>query len=623
MFSVRSSAIGEYGEFSFAGLHETVLAVPSSEVITNYKRVLASLFTPSAIAYRIRHKEPLEQALMAVGCMRMVPARAGGVVYTLNPNDPEQNEMIVSASPGLGKIVVDGSGHIDRFVVSRTPPYEVISSEVPSKSEMYGVDPEGGIRLVPVPDDRRGSPSVSNEFLAELADTALRLERYMKSAQDIEWAQNENGELVILQSRSLRLQAASAEINRQTQEAVRRYRVLLSGRGIIACRGIGYGRVLVVEEDEKSRELPKDFVLVTHFSSPHLAELVPYANAVITDVGSSTGHLATITREFRVPAVMDANSATDVLKDGMEVTVDAEENVVYEGRVDELLRYQALRQSSYEDSREFRILRRMLKRISPLNLTDPKAQNFTPRNCETYHDIIRFAHEKAVEHLGGMQGLGSVRKQRSCRRVDMAVPLDLMVIDIGGGLSVNGESSACAMEELTCMPLMALLEALNSPGVWSTEPAGMDFGSFMSSAMGPSMLSAPQSKAIAGNLAIVSDHYLNLNLHLGYHFNQVDSYISDVRNDNYIYFRFMGGLTDITRRSRRAKMISIILERQDFVVDNKGDLVIARLKKFGQEIMLKRMRMIGLLIGFTRQLDVRMRQDFMIAKGVDMFMETL
>jgi pyruvate,water dikinase len=623
LFSVRSSAIGEDGDLSFAGLHETSLGVPPADVLAHYKRVLASLFTASAVVYRTENKEPLDQALMAVGCLRMVPVRSSGVTYTLNPNEPDRDVLLVSAAPGLGKLVVEGRGSIDRFVVSRTPPYRVLSRDVPHKDKMYESDPQGGVRPNRVPPDRRDCPVVSDEFLAEMADAALKIERYMKSAQDIEWAQDADGALVILQARPLKLVADTAGINHQAQVAARRHRVLFAGRGTIACRGIGYGRAVVLEGDEKPGELPRDFVLVARSSSPHLAELVPRANAVITDVGASTGHLATITREFRVPAIVDVGIATSVLAGGPEITVDAEENVVYEGRVDALLRSQVLRRSSFEDTREFRILRRMLKQISPLNLKDPRSRDFAPQYCETYHDIIRFAHEKAVEFLLEGHEIGSTTKDPHCKALDMAVPLDLMVIDIGGGLGVAAENRRCTPEQVSCIPLRALLEGLNAPGAWSTEPADMDLGSFLSSATGPSVFTASQDGTPGRNLAVVSDHYLSLNLHLGYHFNQIDSYISEVRNDNYIYFRFAGGLTDIARRSRRARMIAIILERQDFVVDIKGDFVVARLKKSEQATMVGRMKMLGLLIGFTRQMDVRMRGDSMITRGVDEFMETL
>ncbi len=210
-----------------------------------------------------------------------------------------------------------------------------------------------------------------------------------------------------------------------------------------------------------------------------------------------------------------------------------------------------------------------------------------------------------------------------CTGVEMAVPLDLAAVDIGGGLEVQRNSPSCTLGQISCIPLRALLEGLNAPGAWSTQPTDLDLGSFISSAMGRSLPSTSQDGLPHRNLAVVSDHYLNLNLNLGYHFNQVDSYISEVRNDNYIHFRFAGGLTDLARRSRRAKMISIILERQDFLVDTKGDFIVARLKKFEQPTMLQKMKMLGLLIGFTRQMDVRMRGDSVIVQGVDEFMQLL
>jgi pyruvate,water dikinase len=151
----------------------------------------------------------------------------------------------------------------------------------------------------------------------------------------------------------------------------------------------------------------------------------------------------------------------------------------------------------------------------------------------------------------------------------------------------------------------------------------MDMGSFMSSVTGPGIVMKSSVQMPQRNLAIISDRYLNLNLHLGYHFNQVDSYVSETRNDNYIYFRFVGGVTDSIRRSRRARMISTILKKHDFMVEIAGDFIIARLKKFERQALLDRHWMLGYLIGFTRQMDVSMRDDSMVEKGVDKFMKTI
>jgi pyruvate,water dikinase len=624
LLAVRSSAIGEDGRLSFAGLHESLLGVPPAAALRAYQEVVASLFTSRAITYRLHHGEPLSAALMAVGFLQMIPATASGVAYTLDPNAPEQNTMFVSAAPGLGKTVVEGKGNSDRFILSRHPPHPVISREVAYKKKQYEVPPQGGMVLTDVPSARAELQTVSDDFLARLAAAALHIEKHMKSVQDIEWAEDDRGELVILQARPLRIIADFPNITRQVQAAVQQHATLISGRGTISCRGIAHGTVVVVKDEKNLPALPPDTVLVARNSSPKLAELVPNANAVITDIGAPAGHLATITREFRVPSIMDVGIATQVLRDGMEVTVDAEENIIYEGKVEELLLYDILSNLTLKDAREFRILGRMLKQIVPLTLKDPQARNFKPQNCQSYHDIIRFAHEKSVEYL--LEGSDHITTQENIqsKKVLLPIPIDLTVIDIGGGLVPSGPDTAqCDIAEITCAALRSLLEGITLPGAWSTEPAGMDMGSFMSSVTGPGFLMESSVKMPQRNLAIISDRYLNLNLHLGYHFNQVDSYVSETRNDNYIYFRFAGGVTDSIRRARRAMMISTILQKYDFLVEITGDFIIARLKKFERQALLDRHWMLGYLIGFTRQMDVSMRDDSMVEKGVDKFMKTI
>jgi len=622
LFVVRSSAVGEDGHLSFAGLHDSFPGISVQDTPEAYQDVIASLFNARAIEYRRSKKEPLDTALMAVGFLRMINARASGVLYTLDPNFPREDTMIVTAAYGLGKMVVEGKGNFDQFKVDRNPPHNVVSKNIGKKRKMYEPAAAAGAQPSDVPASMVNDPAVPDEFLSQLASTALRLEKYMKTALDVEWASDESGKLVILQARPLKIDRSSRNFRQQMRDSVRRHKVLISNTGTIACRGIGHGRVVFVGEKTSVEDLPENAVLVAKTSSPLLAELVPSANAVVTDTGAPTGHLATITRECRVPSIMDAETATQVLENGMEITVDAEQNVIYEGKVEELLKYQLYNASSFEDAREFRILKRMMKNIAPLNLKNPRSNNFTPRHCETYHDIIRFAHEKSVEHLIAGFTRRSLHNSPGCKLLKMDLPLDLTVIDTGNGLSAPDNSAECTVEDITCPPLGALLEGLTAPGAWSTEPAGMDFGSFMSSATGNTSIMS-QAAAPEKNLAIVSDRYLNLNLHLGYHFNQVVSYISGSRNDNYIYFRFLGGMTDITRRSRRVKMISMILEKQDFVVETKGDFATARMKKFDWPVMLDRMRMIGYLIGFTRQMDVRMKNDSVIEQFIDQFLTDL
>ncbi|HEY9073209.1 MAG TPA: hypothetical protein VIN67_03665, partial [Desulfobaccales bacterium] len=107
----------------------------------------------------------------------------------------------------------------------------------------------------------------------------------------------------------------------------------------------------------------------------------------------------------------------------------------------------------------------------------------------------------------------------------------------------------------------------------------------------------------------------------GYHFNLIDSRMESDPHRNHIYFRFVGGVTDMTRRSRRALLLAKILARYDFKVDTKGDLVVARLLHLPQADMQERLKILGRLIGFTRQLDIQLRHDEDIPEFVEAFFQ--
>lgn len=149
----------------------------------------------------------------------------------------------------------------------------------------------------------------------------------------------------------------------------------------------------------------------------------------------------------------------------------------------------------------------------------------------------------------------------------------------------------------------------------------MDPNAFMASATRSALLTGPAALRPEQNLAIVSSQYLNLNLRLGFHFNIVDSYLGEKVNDNYIYFRFMGGVTELARRSRRAELLKKILEKQGFVVECSGDLVVGRFRKASPEVMAETLTMIGKLIGFTRQLDILLNSDRTVERYVSKFFE--
>ncbi len=117
--------------------------------------------------------------------------------------------------------------------------------------------------------------------------------------------------------------------------------------------------------------------------------------------------------------------------EGEEITLDTYNRCVYRGQVRALLDYELMHSLVFEDSAEFRLLRRLLKRIAPLGLTDPQASNFTPDGCTSVHDVVRFIHEKAVQELMDIPKSLSRPSGVQVLTLISGVPLDLKILDLG------------------------------------------------------------------------------------------------------------------------------------------------------------------------------------------------
>ncbi|MBI4700629.1 MAG: pyruvate, water dikinase [Deltaproteobacteria bacterium] len=616
-FAVRSSALGEDGDLSFAGQYSTLLQVSPEGIFDAYRAVLASLYGEPALAYRRARGLPA-RGLMAVACMRMVRAVSSGVLYTVDPTRPASGRMVVGATRGLASRAVGGGQSLGSYEIARESPHECSSYRPGTYEDIVVGGKDGGTQTVPLPAGARQEPELSPGQLARLATMALHIERYFKQPQDIEWAIDDTGALFVLQARRLEIHAAP-EIERDLPQKLDRYRVLLQGRGHVACRGVAAGKVYLLRDEAALDEVPAGAVLVARRASPRLVRVMPRLSAIVTDVGAPTGHMAAVAREFRVPTIVDAGDATGVLATGQEVTLDADEGRIYEGRVEELLQYQLVVETDFEDAPEYRMLRRLLRRITPLGMVDPQSKDFRAERCRSVHDVIRFAHEKAVEEIIELHAAGRVEGADTARRLGSDIPLGLRIIDIGGGLDAALGTAPAGTplrpEQICSAPMRALWAGLSTPGVWSLRPVPVGLGTFMSSGM-----SVRMGEHAGRNLAVLSDRYVNLSLNLGYHYNMIDAYLSDDREANHVYFRFLGGASDAERRSLRATMVREILERLDFDARQSGDLVIARLRKLPQAETEERLRAIGRLIGFSRQLDALMDGEDASARYVEAFL---
>jgi pyruvate,water dikinase len=87
----------------------------------------------------------------------------------------------------------------------------------------------------------------------------------------------------------------------------------------------------VLSLDEVDRLSPGE-ILVTYATAPPWTPLFGVASAVVTDVGGRLSHCAIVAREYGIPAVVGAKTATTRIYDGMRITVDGTRGIV---RLDE------------------------------------------------------------------------------------------------------------------------------------------------------------------------------------------------------------------------------------------------------------------------------------------------
>jgi pyruvate,water dikinase len=331
--AVRSSATAEdTASASFAGMNETFLNVRGdSGIVDSVRRCWASLFGARTIFYRA--KRGLDQAGMdiAVVVQRQLASTRAGVMFTVDPSTNREDRLVIEGSFGLGEAVVSGSVSPDRYVVDKGT-LRILAREVRHKELVVEGAPEAGGTIVrKASESEAAAPTLSDGEVHELAELGRRIEEHYGAPQDTEWAYDPDGRAWILQSRPVTTSAGAAEPDTSSAQE---QRVLLRGLG--AAPGWASGRARVVTSLSEAGDLTSSDVLVAHMTTPDWVPLMRRAAAIVTDSGGMTCHAAIVSRELGIPCLVGTGSATEALRDGELVTVDAGKGVVVEGeRVDE------------------------------------------------------------------------------------------------------------------------------------------------------------------------------------------------------------------------------------------------------------------------------------------------
>jgi pyruvate,water dikinase len=614
LIAVRSSAQEEDGSYSFAGQFKTVLAVPleSSALAQAYRQVIASLFEDKAVAYQRQTGYTIGAMKMAVGCLVMVKPIASGVAYSTSP-DGDARVMLISASWGLGEGIVEAKSRADLYTVRKGREPELLESRIAQKDTRMVVGETGGTKEAPVPADGIRTACLTPDQVRLLASLVQRIERYFGNPRDIEWSLDEKGRIFLLQARPLVVTTGTPAPEAVVQADLASP-VLARDKGIVVQRGSAAGRTVLVTDPGDLEAVPKGSVLVAPRDSSLLVRAMPFVSAIITETGSQTSHMAALSRELRVPTIVNMDGAVELLGHGRDVTVvagDDNRTTIYAGIAPKLLSRAGQDRRQMESLYEFRKKRYLLRYVSPLHLIDPLMDEFTPQRCRTMHDILRFMHEKAVAELLEQARRSGIKSRRKGHVVplELPVPAGILVMDMGGGLAEKRPAAHVGFDSITSVPFKAILHGMIHPGAWHAEPVAMNTGDFLSSVMRMPDVSNISDSTVGYNVAVISRDYVNMSIRFGYHFNMVDCYCSERAKNNHIYFRFAGGATDLLKRSRRLELISRILKEYGFAVNVKGDLLIARLAGMAREEMERVLDQTGRLIAYARQLDAMLRDD--------------
>jgi pyruvate,water dikinase len=585
--AVRSSAVAEDGEISFAGQYGSELDVPPEEILGAYKRVLAGKYCPRAVAYRIRHGLTDFDTAMAVLVLPMIEAEVAGVVYTRDPACSAVGGQAVGVYVvgGVAADLVDGSITPGKYYLTREPAPDILM----------------GCACA-------GAPLLSETLLRELGAWCMRLEEAFGRPQDVEWALGPGG-LVIVQSR--RLQQDEDRVAFSAEETGKAS--LLAADLDCASPGAACGPVCHVFSGADFRSIPPGSVVVTTSLRPALSQFLDRIAGIVAGSGSRASHLASVARERGVPVVVGCKPG--LLREGTVVTVDGGAGKIFGGCLSGVM----------EENRAAERMQCLIRaenaelaaRTVHLGLVDPEAENFSPQGCRSLHDVVRFCHERSVGEMFSLvdrRGRGMGRS----RRLLTNLPLIMYVLDLGGGVSTQGgKTGPVRFDHVDSVPLRAFWAGLADIRVaWDNGQLHVDWEEFDRVSSGIFSLDS----RILASYAVISREYMHVNIRFGYHFSIVDALCGDVAGANFVTFRFKGGGAAIAQRGYRLRFVQEVLERFGYATCIRGDMLDASLARLDAKETTLALRVLGLVLAVTRLMDIRLTDESDARQEVDTFM---
>lgn len=347
LVAVRSSATAEdLPEASFAGQQETYLNIQGEdEVVRAVQKCWASLFTARAVYYRKKQGFGTEKVGLCAVVQKMIESDVSGIMFTADPTG-DLEKIIIEAGFGLGETVVSGSITPDNYVIDKKG-MTLLAKKINKQEWMLIKDGKENVR-VNLGRGKADAQKLADDKIIELAQIGQRIEEHYGKPMDIEWAM-EGNVLFIVQARpitTLTKKVAGEEIQTTVKPII---------EGLAAAPGIVTGIVKVVPELEDIEKVTTGDILVTRMTSPSWVPVMKKATGIITNEGGRTCHAAIVSRELGIPCVVGTSTATEVLTDGMKVTIDGFSGKVYQGEIaiaHEVKKIQVLQEDEIDDIEE-------------------------------------------------------------------------------------------------------------------------------------------------------------------------------------------------------------------------------------------------------------------------------
>ncbi len=379
--AVRSSATAEdLPNASFAGQQDTFLNIKGeANVLEAVKKCWASLYGARAIYYRVKQGFDHSKVNLCAVVQIMVDAEKAGVLFSSHPSTGEQ-VTIIEGAWGLGESVVSGSVSPDYYVVDKRNK-KIMERKVATKNIMHIRDLKTGKTVeLPPPDDKKNAKVLEDDEILKLVELGEIVEDLYGIPQDVEWAIKDH-KIFMLQSRPI----TTINKKKETKEKVATLAIL---EGLGASPGMAYGEAKLVADATELGKVKDGDILVAVMTTPDMVPAMKRAAAIVTDEGGMTCHAAIVSRELGCPAVVGTRKATQLLTDGMKITVDGEKGLVFEGKKEVAAKHVAHPQESARLPRSKPITATEIK----VNVSIPEA---TQRAVETQADgvgLLRIEH---------------------------------------------------------------------------------------------------------------------------------------------------------------------------------------------------------------------------------------